>query len=67
MNVQLLDQTVVLSGLKLCRNTQGSLSLQREYSFEFATNGERRYRGKTLFVGRRQISMQLEAHSLPEP
>jgi len=36
-NVELLDDTVALSKLKVCRQTNGRLALQRVYAFDYAT------------------------------
>ncbi|MEX1032396.1 MAG: DUF3301 domain-containing protein [Cellvibrionaceae bacterium] len=62
MDVQFLDGSVVLAGVKLTRGSSGSIALAQRFEFEFTVTGEKRYRGETLFVGKRQISMQLEPH-----
>ncbi len=46
MDVQLLDQTVSVAKLKLCRNQRGSMSLCRLYTFEFSQSGDVRYLGR---------------------
>lgn len=65
-NLQLLDQTMVLKGLNLHRNEQGSLQLQRRYSFEFTSTGEERYQGSVSLAGRQLLRIDLDAHILPE-
>lgn len=64
MGVQFLDSTVVRSGLRLSRSQSGSLALLQSFRFEFTVHGDRRYHGEAVFLGRRQISMQLEPHAL---
>lgn len=44
-NVQLLDDTVVLIKLRLCRTNSGSMALCRLYSFDFTLDGEERRSG----------------------
>lgn len=64
MGVQFLDGSVVFEGVKLARGRSGAVALAQRFRFEFTTTGEKRYRGETVFVGRRQVSMQLEPHAL---
>lgn len=64
MGVQFLDSTVLLSGLRLGRNPRGTVALVQRFRFEFTVHGDRRYRGEAVYLGRRQISMQLEPHAL---
>lgn len=64
MGVQFLDGTVVLSSVRLRRRQNGNLALAQRFRFEFTVHGDRRYRGETLFIGRQQVSMQLEPHAL---
>lgn len=62
MGVQFLDGSVVLDGVKPVRGPNGVIALAQRFRFEFTTTGEKRYRGETVFVGKRQTSMQLEPH-----
>jgi len=53
MQVQFLDQTVSLAKLKLLRNAQGRMILQRIYHFDFSISGEpsiaiQRYHGQVI-------------------
>ena len=66
LNLQLLDQTMVLTGLKPVRNDSGSLSLRRRYQFEFTVNGETRHKGTMELLGNTVRSVALEPHLLPE-
>ncbi|MFK7864176.1 MAG: DUF3301 domain-containing protein [Pseudohongiellaceae bacterium] len=65
-NLQLLDQTLVLRGLWPARDTDGRLQLRRRYCFEFASTGKDRYQGAISLLGRRLLSLDLDAHILPE-
>lgn len=45
MDAQLLDDTVVLNKLRLCRTNAGTMALCRLYSFDFSLDGEQRRSG----------------------
>lgn len=62
LDVQLLDQTVVLRGLRLRRSGSSLFGLVYKYHFEFSTTGERRYKGSTELIGRRLSTIEMEAH-----
>ncbi len=64
-NVQFLDQTVALSRLRLARDARQRLLLQRNYSFEFSTSGQDRYRGLAVVLGTRIEFVRLEHPSGP--
>ncbi len=66
LNLQFLDQTMVLSGIKPARNDHGRLVLRRLYQFEFTVNGETRHKGSMELLGNAVQSIQLEPHVLPE-
>ncbi|MBL7004326.1 MAG: DUF3301 domain-containing protein [Gammaproteobacteria bacterium] len=63
LDVQLLDDTVSLSKLKLCRNERGSMSLCRLYTFEFTQTGEARYIGKIYLKGLVVMDVILDIHN----
>lgn len=63
--LQLLDQTMVLSGLWLVRGTEGSLTIRRRYRFEFSSTGSVRYGGLVELQGRKIVQIELEPHILP--
>lgn len=57
--VQLLDETVALSALRLVPEA-GRLALERRFGFEFSLNGDARHGGRIILRGRRIVSVQLE-------
>lgn len=65
-NLQLLDQTIVLKGVRLHRGDSGSVQLRRRYKFEFTSTGTERYHGLIELSGRRVQRIELEAHILPD-
>jgi hypothetical protein len=62
-NLQLLDATVMLSGLRLRRATAGHIALQRTYQFEYSRDGDVRQRGFVLLLGLRLETAGLAAES----
>ncbi len=52
INVQLLDETVEMIRLRLCRTKSGTMALCRMYSFDFSTDGEQRHSGMISMRGR---------------
>jgi hypothetical protein len=57
--VQLLDQSVSLSGLRLVRNDEGNLRLHRSYAFEVSVDGHDRHRGGLQMLDGRLLSWSL--------
>ena len=51
LNVQLLDDTVVLNKLRLCRTPAGTMALCRGYDFDFTLDGEHRRSGNISMRG----------------
>lgn len=49
--VQLLDQTVHANGLRLCRNEDGRLGLERSFRFEYSEGGDDRHLGRLVLRG----------------
>jgi hypothetical protein len=64
--LQLLDQTMVLSGLWPIRADSGTLSLRRRYAFEFTSTGQERYKGSVELQGRQLSHFALAPHILPD-
>ncbi len=62
--VQLLDDTVELTRLRLRRTDRGALAWQREYRFEFTRDGATRYRGRIAMAGTRVLAVELEPFRL---
>ena len=65
--VQFLDDSVVIRGLTITRDRNGQLCFRRRYDFEFASTGDRRYKGKVVLLGRMIADIELEAHRVDEP
>jgi hypothetical protein len=53
--VQLLDQTVHASGLRLRRRDDGRLGLERSFRFEYSHDGSDRHVGRLVLAGGRLI------------
>ena len=64
--LQLLDQTLVLSGLAPVRDQVGNLVLKRHYQFEFTSTGEARHEGSITMQGLRPVSLHLDPYLLPD-
>jgi hypothetical protein len=62
MEVQLLDQSISLRGFWIKRDGGGRLRFWRSYNFDFSSNGDDRYEGRIIILGRRVESIQLEPH-----
>ena len=54
--VQLLDQTVHATGLRLRRRDDGRLGLERSFRFEYSHDGTDRQRGRMIFHGTRLVA-----------
>ena len=59
-NVQLLDQTVMLTSWRLARDVRGNITSRRRYRFEFSALGNDRYRGEIVMVGPKVEFVRLE-------
>jgi hypothetical protein len=62
-DLQLLDATVALAGLRLRRHSRGHIALLRTYQFEYSSDGDRRQRGFVLILGMRVESAGLAAET----
>lgn len=60
--VQFLDDTVAFARLRLVRDENGRLGLQRLYRFEFSENGSNRRSGVIRVHGRYAEDVQLEPY-----
>jgi hypothetical protein len=58
-NVQLLDETVALSRLRLARDGSGRACYRRRYDFEFSDDGGTRRHGEVELLGTRPVALQL--------
>lgn len=62
--VQLLDDSVALSKVRLRRNSQGRIGLMCHFDFEFSSLGDVRYRGELQFLGKVLQHVEMEPHKL---
>ena len=62
--VQLLDETVAFTRLRLARDAEGRLRLRRTYVFEFSETGDNRRHGAIVMLGARLEDLQLEPYRL---
>ncbi len=65
LGLQLLDQSMVITGFRPARNAQGRLVFRRSYQFEFSSTGDRRYHGRIVIDGKQLNTIELEAYKLP--
>jgi hypothetical protein len=63
-HVQFLDDTVVLVRMHWRRDGQGRWAIYREYQFEFASDGGRRYGGEIVLLGRELQRVTLEPYRI---
>jgi hypothetical protein len=66
LNLQLLDQSMVITGYWPAKNPNGNFVMRRSYEFEFTSTGERRYQGIIVLSGLYLESIQLETYVLPD-
>jgi hypothetical protein len=57
---QLLDETVVLQGIRPQRAATGRLGILRRYGFEFSGDGEQRRFGQIAMLGKRIVASHLD-------
>lgn len=60
-NVVLLDQSVILKKLGVCRSPSSLFAIRRLYQFEFSTVGDARYQGCITFVGKKLQGIEMDA------
>ncbi len=61
--VQLLDDSIVLARIRLCRSPDTAIAFQRTYQFEFSSLGDRRFLGWVILKGRRLETVELQPYS----
>ena len=64
--LQLLDQSMVITGYWPGRNSNGNFVMRRSYQFEFTSTGERRYQGVIVLLGMQLSTIELEAYIIPD-
>lgn len=62
LDVQLLDEYVALSRIRLIRGSAGKMQLRRTFQFEFSSTGNERYNGVCIMLGRRVEAIQMEPY-----
>lgn len=60
--LEFLDDTVLIKKIRLRRNTQGQMSIYREYEFEFSSTGEFRYKGQVWLLGKYLVDVEMEPY-----
>lgn len=60
--VTFLNDTVGWKKIRLKRNRQGRMQLQRTYFFEFASDMAQRYQGEIIMLGRQVNKINLDAY-----
>jgi Protein of unknown function (DUF3301) len=60
-----LDDTVGIVNLKLARNDEGRIQLQRAYDFEYSDTGDNRRKGSIVMVGQRVTLLNIGLRLLP--
>jgi len=60
MNVQFLDQSVARTRLWFARGESGTVSLRREYHFDFSLDGADRHAGHVTCLGQRVVGLSLD-------
>jgi hypothetical protein len=60
--LQLLDETVSGTGLRLARNDMGELRIRRVFVFEFSDNGNNRRRGSVVVLGAQVQDLYIEPY-----
>jgi len=63
--LMLLDYTVAIAGLKLARDEDGHLKLQRAYDFEYSDNGDNRLKGSVVLRGHRVVILNVGLRIAP--
>lgn len=65
--VQLLDDTVALTRIRLRRDAGGRVALQRDYRFEYTPDGDTRFGGSVRLFGGRVVQVILDQDSKAPP
>ena len=62
----LLDATVSIAALKLARDDEGRMRVQRAYEFEYSDTGNNRLKGSIVTLGHRVIVLNVGMRPAPE-
>ncbi len=60
-----LDDTVSIASLKLARDDEGLLCLQRAYDFEYSDTGNNRVQGGVVMLGKRVTLLNVGVRRAP--
>jgi hypothetical protein len=69
-NLLFLDDTVAIASLKLARDDEGRVHLQRAYDFEYSDTGNNRIKGGVVMLGKRMVLLNVgwrKLRSAPDP
>lgn len=61
-DVQLLDDTIAATKIRLARDDEGQLRVARTYSFEFSATGHNRLAGRIEMLGASVKAVELEPY-----
>jgi hypothetical protein len=60
-----LDDTVAIAALRLARDGDGQVRLQRSYDFEFSDTGDNRRKGSLVMLGHRLVVFNIGLRLVP--
>ncbi|TNF35224.1 MAG: DUF3301 domain-containing protein [Gammaproteobacteria bacterium] len=63
-DLQLLDDTVVLSRIRIGKDRADRFRIARRYRFEFSSMGDERYQGELELMGNELVFIDVEAHRI---
>ncbi len=64
VDLQFLDDTVARQKIWFKRNNRGRIIICRSYYFEFANQGDTRYKGKIVLLGKYIDTIQMQAYKI---
>ena len=62
--LQVLDETVAFTRMRLARDEEGQLKIKRTYTFEFSDTGNNRRHGAIVMLGAEVADMHLEPYRM---
>ncbi|VAW62931.1 hypothetical protein MNBD_GAMMA09-3397 [hydrothermal vent metagenome] len=65
-NVQFLDDTVHLSGIRIGKNDYGQTKLLRDYEFEFTNSEMHRYSGRLTLADKSLLASDMDVYRTDE-
>lgn len=64
--LMLLDDTVAIANIKLRRDDDGHVKIQRAYEFEYSDTGDNRLKGSVILLGQRVILLNVGSRLAPD-